>query len=109
MPEQIIHGKAERFMALLEDLKNERLEVQSFHATSRAGGGSLPLLKLPSRCVGIKIQNVSANRIDRWMRTHKPAIVGRIEDDFFMMDVRTIQEQEAKVIKAAFQQLLEEV
>lgn len=109
MPEQIIHGKAERFMALLEDLKNERLEVQSFHATSRAGGGSLPLLKLPSRCVGIKIQNVSANRIDRWMRTHTPAIVGRIEDDFFMMDVRTIQEQEAEVIKAAFQQLMEEV
>ena len=109
MPEQVIHGKAERFMALLKDLKNERLEVQSFHATSRAGGGSLPLLKLPSRCVGIKIQNVSANRIDRWMRTHTPAIVGRIEDDFFMMDVRTIQEQEAEVIKAAFQQLMEEI
>ena len=29
--------------------------------------------------------------------------------NFFMMDVRTIQEQEAEVIKAAFQQLMEEV
>ena len=109
MPEQIIQGKAERFMALLKGLKNERLEVQSFKAVSRAGGGSLPLLKLPSRCVGVKIQNVSANRIDRWMRECTPAVVGRIEDDFFMMDVRTIQDQEPDVIKAAFQQLMEEI
>ena len=109
MPEQIIQGKAERFMALLKDLDKERLEVQSFHATSRAGGGSLPLLKLPSRCVGVKIQNLSANRIDRWMRSHTPAIVGRIEDDFFMMDVRTIQDREPEAIKEAFRQLMEKV
>ena len=96
-------------MVLLKDIKNERLEVQSFDATSRAGGGSLPLLKLPSRCVGVKIQNISANRIDRWMREYTPAVIGRIEDDFFMMDVRTIQEQEPEAIKAAFQQLMEEV
>jgi L-seryl-tRNA(Ser) seleniumtransferase len=109
MPEQIIRGKAERLMALLKNLKNERLEVRSFDATSRAGGGSLPLLKLPSRCVGVKIQNVSANRIDRWMREYTPAIVGRIEDDFFMMDVRTIQEKEPEAITRAFEQLLGDV
>jgi L-seryl-tRNA(Ser) seleniumtransferase len=106
MPEQIIQGKAERFMALLKDLKNKRLHVQSFDASSRAGGGSLPLLKLPSRCVGVKIQNLSANRIDRWMREYTPAVIGRIENDFFMMDVRTIQENEPETITVAFQQLL---
>jgi L-seryl-tRNA(Ser) seleniumtransferase len=109
MPEQIIQRKAERFMALFKELKNERLKVQVFDATSRAGGGSLPLLKLPSRCVGVKIQNVSANRIDRWMREYTPAIVGRIEDDFFMMDVRTIQEKEPEAITRAFEQLLGDV
>ena len=106
MPLQIIQGKADRFMARLEDLNNERLHVQSFDANSRAGGGSLPLLQLPSRCVGVKIQDISANRIDRWMREHTPAVIGRIEDDFFMMDVRTIQENEPEIITAAFQQLL---
>ena len=106
MPEQIIQRKAERFTALLAEVNNERLEVRSFPAASRAGGGSLPMLKLPSRCVGVKIQNLSANRIDRWMRKYTPAIVGRIEDDFFMMDVRTLQEKEPDAITAAFQQLL---
>jgi L-seryl-tRNA(Ser) seleniumtransferase len=106
MPEQIIQRKAQSFMALLTDLNDDRLEVRSFPAASRAGGGSLPMLKLPSRCVGIKIENLSANRIDRWMREHTPAIVGRIEDGFFMMDVRTLQEKEPDVIAAAFKQLL---
>ncbi len=105
-PEAIIQSKAERLMTQLKDRKNERLEVQSFDATSRAGGGSLPLLKLPSRCVGVKIQNVSANRIDRWMREITPPIIGRIENGFFMMDVRTIQEKELDVITEAFEQLL---
>jgi L-seryl-tRNA(Ser) seleniumtransferase len=106
MPVQIIQGEAERFMALLKDLKNKRLHVQTFDANSRAGGGSLPLLQLPSRCVGVKIEDISANRIDRWMREHTPAVIGRIEDDFFMMDVRTIQENEPETITAALQQLL---
>jgi L-seryl-tRNA(Ser) seleniumtransferase len=106
MPVQIIQGEAERFMALLKDLKNKRLHVQTFDANSRAGGGSLPLLQLPSRCVGVKIEGISANRIDTWMREHTPAVIGRIEDDFFMMDVRTIQENEPETITAAFQQLL---
>jgi len=109
MPLQIIQSKAERFMALLKDLKNERLHVQSFDANSRAGGGSLPLLQLPSRCLGVRIEGISANRLDTWMRAHTPAVIGRIEDDFFMMDVRTIQESEPETITAAFEQLLEEV
>jgi len=93
----------------LKNLKKKKLQVQSFDASSRAGGGSLPLLQLPSKCVGVKILKFSANRIDKWMRAHTTAIVGRIEDDFFMMDVRTIQEDELVSIAAAFQQLMEEV
>jgi len=109
MSGQIIQGKAQRLAALLKNVNNTKLDVQSFDASSRAGGGSLPLLQLPSKCVGVKILKFSANRIDKWMRTYTPALIGRIEDDFFMMDVRTIQENELVSITAAFQQLLEEV
>ena len=109
LTEEIIQGKAERFKALLKDLADKRLVVQSFEASSRAGGGSLPLLQLPSMCVGVKILKYSANRIDKWMRAYVPAVIGRIEDDFFMMDVRTIQDKELAPIARAFQQLLGEI
>ena len=43
------------------------------------------------------------------MREITPPIIGRIENDFFMMDVRTIQEKELDVITEAFEQLLRAV
>ena len=36
------------------------------------------------------------------MRTNTPPVIGRIEEDFFIMDLRTIQEDEFPFIKTAF-------
>jgi len=107
MPSNIIATKAEKLLKLLQELHDERLEVHIFEAVSRAGGGSLPMLQLPSRCVGVKIAGVSANRIDTWLRAYHLPIIGRIEADFFMMDVRTVREKELVDISAAFGNLLE--
>jgi len=107
MPSNIIATKAEKLLKLLQELHDERLEVHIFEAVSRAGGGSLPMLQLPSRSVGVKIAGVSANRIDTWLRAYHLPIIGRIEADFFMMDVRTVREKELVDISAAFGNLLE--
>ena len=61
----------------------------------------MPLLRLPSRCVGIRLEGVSVNEIDRRLRENNPPVIGRIEDDFLMMDVRTIQESEIEIIVSA--------
>ncbi len=108
MPSAVIETKVERLREHLRELHDERLEVQTFDAVSRAGGGSLPMLQLPSRCVGVKIAGVSANRIDSWLRAYHLPIIGRIEAGFFMMDVRTVQEKELADISTAFENLLEE-
>ena len=108
MPANVIETKAEKLLKLLQGLNDKRLEVQIFEAVSRAGGGSLPMLQLPSRCVGVKIAGVAANHIDSWLRAYHAPIIGRIESDFFMMDVRTLQDQELADISAAFGNLLKE-
>jgi L-seryl-tRNA(Ser) seleniumtransferase len=41
------------------------------------------------------------------MRSNNPPIIGRIEDDLFVMDLRTIQEGELSVIEAAFENLIQ--
>jgi L-seryl-tRNA(Ser) seleniumtransferase len=108
MPVNIIQTKAERLLELLAGLNEKRLQVQIFEAVSRAGGGSLPMLQLPSKCVGVKMAGVSANHIDSWLRAYHLPVIGRIETDFFMMDVRTVQEKELADIAAAFGSLLSE-
>lgn len=108
MPANVIETKAERLLESLRLLNDERLEVRTFEAVSRAGGGSLPMLQLPSRCVGVKITGVSASRIDAWLRAYHMPVIGRIEAEFFMMDVRTVQERELADISTAFGNLLQE-
>ena len=109
MASTVIETKAERLLELLQALNDERLEVQTFEAISRAGGGSLPMLQLPSRCVGVKIAGVSANHIDTWLRAYRLPVIGRIEADFFMIDVRTVRENELADISTAFGDLLQEI
>jgi L-seryl-tRNA(Ser) seleniumtransferase len=101
-----IEMKAERLCHLLEDLKDPRLSVQLVGLSSRVGGGALPLLELPTKCVAIKIKEISANAIEKFMRKNSTPIIGRIEEDFFILDPRTIQDDELVIIGTVFENLL---
>jgi L-seryl-tRNA(Ser) seleniumtransferase len=101
-----IEKKAQRLASMLNELNDTRLKIAVLDGSSRAGGGSLPLQMLPSKCVGVKIDEISASRIERSMRSHSPPIIGRIEENWFLMDLRTIQPEELSVINSAFADLL---
>jgi len=102
-----IRKKAAKLRRRLMALKSPNLNVHYLQLNSRVGGGALPLLKLPSLCLGVTVQGMPANRIDNYLRQCKPAVVGRIEDDVFIMDLRTIRDSEIAFIEAAFKNLLE--
>jgi L-seryl-tRNA(Ser) seleniumtransferase len=108
LPYNYIAEKASRLGDMLENINDVRLYIKLLDLSSRAGGGSLPLLDLPSRCVGIKLEGVSANAIERYMRGNMPPVIGRIENDLFIMDLRTIQDNELKFIEAAVSGILRE-
>ncbi len=92
----------------LQALDSPRLQVELLDRPSRAGGGSLPLLDLPSRCVALRIADLSAGRIEKRLRGGQPPVIGRIEDDRFLMDLRTVQDDELDLITAAVRRLLQE-
>lgn len=83
------------------------INIKLLDLSSRAGGGALPLLDLPSKCVGITIKGMSASSLEKKLRFNTPAIIGRIEDDTFILDPRTIQDDEPELIKKAFISILE--
>jgi L-seryl-tRNA(Ser) seleniumtransferase len=101
-----IEKKADRLFKMLEGIGDSRMSVQLLNRSSRAGGGSLPLLELPSKCVGVTIQGISANAIERSMRESTPPIIGRIEEDIFIMDLRTVQDDELQIINTAIGSIL---
>ena len=108
MPLKAIEARAAELKSRLDALSRAGLAVELMEAASRAGGGSLPLLNLPSCCVGVQIDGMSANGIERWLRNGTPPVIGRIENDRFIMDPRTLQEEELEIIEKAFERMLAE-
>ena len=106
MPLTVIEGRAADLKSRLEGIDEDRITAVLLACNSRAGGGSLPLLNLPSRCVGIRINGISANAIERWLRNATPPVIGRIENDQYIMDPRTLQEEDMDIIEKAFRQML---
>ncbi len=106
MPVARIEEKVSRLFNILENLKIPELSVHLMDLISRAGGGSLPMLKIPSKGIGINVKTMTVNAVERFMRNHTPPIIGRIEDDLFIMDLRTVQVDELAIIESAFKTML---
>lgn len=104
-----IKEKASRLENCLSEISDSRIKCRPIDSVSRAGGGSLPLQELPTRCIAISVDGVSASKIDKFMREQRPAIVGRIEADEYIMDLRTVFSDEIDMIAKALNQLLSEV
>ena len=106
-PVSEIEQKTSRLARMLENLESETLSVRRMDLQSKAGGGSLPLLNLPSKGLGIKVGNLTVNAVERFMRDNTPPIIGRIEDDLFILDLRTVRLDELETIENAFKKLLD--
>ncbi|MDD4392102.1 MAG: L-seryl-tRNA(Sec) selenium transferase [Desulfobacterales bacterium] len=106
LPMDTLKGKAETLAQLLEQIDDPRLQIQRLDRPSRVGGGSLPLVELPSKCLGITIEHISAGFIAEFMRRYSSPVIGRIEENVFVMDLRTVQDNEFPIVKTAFSTLL---
>ena len=106
-PITVLEKKAARLKKQLEKSGQERVTIRSLDLASRPGGGSMPMLELPSKGLGIKVRGMSVNTIEKALRRYCPPIIGRIEEDMFIMDMRTIQDDELALIQHAFDNLLQ--
>ena len=104
-----IEQRASKLMENLKKMDASRLRIDLIELSSKAGGGALPLLELPSICLRIQIEGLSANTLEISMRKNSPPIIGRIEDDAFIIDPRTLQDDDLPIIESAFEHVLKRV
>ena len=79
------------------------LSCEVIDEVSRAGGGSLPLYDIPTRCVAVAFNAGSAIDCERYLQTKRQVpIVARIKNERLLVDVRTLMgESEAGEVAAA--------
>ena len=105
MPLKQIQKRARRLADGLKTLGGSRMQIRLLERSSKTGGGALPLMELPSLCVGVQVKGISPNALEKMMRYNDPPIIARIEDDMVIMDPRTIQEDEFATIETAFENI----
>jgi len=105
-PDGELADRAERLLACLQRIADPRLVFMRDQVQSRIGGGSLPLLELPSHAVTVTFLDGSAQRAEIFLRGHVPPIIGRIENERLIMDVRTLQDDDLPHIEMAFRRML---
>ena len=102
-----IEQKATKLMQNLMKIGPSRLQINMLELSSKAGGGALPLLALPSKCLQIQIEGLSANALEMTMRNNSPPVIGRIQDDAFIIDPRTLMDEDFPIIESAFEHVLQ--
>jgi L-seryl-tRNA(Ser) seleniumtransferase len=65
------------------------------------GGGTCPDVELPSWSVRLSCSGASPDALARLLRSGTPPVVGRVEDDQLVLDVRTVfSDQEDELVQA---------
>jgi L-seryl-tRNA(Ser) seleniumtransferase len=68
------------------------------------GGGSTPGQTLETCLVAVRHAQQGATKLEETLRLQKPAIIGRVEQDEFLIDLRTVGEDQDDQIAHAFEQ-----
>ena len=103
-----IRKKANRFFRLIKGLKTDHFRMELVDGFSKVGGGALPLQELPSRLLSLIPGRVSPQDMERRLRSYSPPIIGRLEKERVLLDLRTIQEKELKIVAQALRDLASE-
>jgi L-seryl-tRNA(Ser) seleniumtransferase len=106
-PEEL-NDRAEQLAAAIQRADSQAvLRVEVLRSFSQVGGGSLPAQDLPTFVVAVQSGDFSPNQIEEFLRRNDPPIIGRIESDHFIMDLRTLMPQQIEIIALAFRRILE--
>ncbi|MEJ2366297.1 MAG: L-seryl-tRNA(Sec) selenium transferase [Deltaproteobacteria bacterium] len=98
----------DRAQALIEALGSsipESIKVGVMDGFSMVGGGALPAQNLPTKLVAMSSKEISAASLEARFRGFATPIIGRVEQELFLLDVRTLQPGDEKIIAAAASQL----
>jgi L-seryl-tRNA(Ser) seleniumtransferase len=104
-PYKALKANARRLMRMIGDLDPGNFSLALSDGDSKVGGGALPLLSLPSSLVSLSPGKLSANTMEDWLRAYDPPIIARVEKERVLLDVRTIQDKEMKIVAQAIRAL----
>jgi len=91
----LIKEKGRKLLRRLKTKLSVDCRVRLIPTVSRVGGGAMPEYSLPSWAIELQPRHISLNVLEKEFRRLHVPIIGRIENEAFLLDLRTVQNDEA--------------
>jgi len=102
--ETLLEQRARKLARLIRRLA-PKLGVAVVESVGRVGGGALPTEELPGKAVAVTHPERSAAECEAALRGASPPVVGRIEHDRLLLDVRALIDEDLPLVAEALSRL----
>ena len=96
--------RADRIIRYLRRRLPDTVSFNRHQGESSAGGGSFPLLQLPTSLIEVRIAGATPILIESKLRMTTIPVVGRIHRDRFLLDARTLLDRDLIPLLASLQE-----
>ncbi|MBW2466168.1 MAG: L-seryl-tRNA(Sec) selenium transferase, partial [Deltaproteobacteria bacterium] len=103
--QEVLAGRANRLARRVRKELAGKCKVTVKKTGSRVGGGALPEENLESRAVVLEPLDRTVNKLEKNLRTIPVPVIGRIEEEKFILDMRTVLDDEISLIAGTLQQV----
>jgi L-seryl-tRNA(Ser) seleniumtransferase len=104
-PVQEVNRRARRLLRQLTGVVSADWVLNVQADVSEVGAGALPLTRIPTRVVSVRSARLSATAIEHNFRRQEPSVLGRIQQDTFLLDMRMVQDHELLEVVQAFRRV----
>jgi len=95
----IIKKRAARLLRRLRPALGNHCQAELAPTLSRVGGGAMPEYNLPSFAIALTPgEGISLQQLERDFRALVVPVIGRIEHDRFLLDLRTVSDDEVDLL-----------
>lgn len=103
-----VDGVAKRAKKLCSALRRAApgdFAFETREGKSLSGGGALPMQEIPTVLVVVKSGKFKAGQIENVLRHAETPVIARIAEDEVLIDLRTVSEDEFKIIEKSFREI----
>jgi L-seryl-tRNA(Ser) seleniumtransferase len=95
---ELLKKQAKKIQRRLQKKVAKKCQVTVVPTFSRVGGGALPEYSIASWAVRLEPLAIKLSAFEKKLRTLPTPIIGRIEHEHFLLDVRTVQDREIPLL-----------
>lgn len=103
-----LESRGKRLLRRLRKVLPTGVEVSLVAGFSQAGGGALPLLELPTTLLDVAHEGDSPQQLEKKLRGCKVPVLGRISKERYLLDLRTIPDEDVPHLVAALLSLADQ-